>query len=440
MNKIRRRTVSVLILVLVIAAGLCVYIVKFAVNGRSWASFSANGNAYYEGRLALGTVTDRNGVVLASIDGGSRVFADERLVRVSTLHAVGDRYGNIGTGALKAFASQLVGYNPVTGLYSLDGNGATVKLTIDSKLNAAAYKAMDGRSGCVAVADYKTGEVLCMVSTPSFDPADPPTIASDDTSGVYINRFLSSSFTPGSVFKLVTLTSAIENIDSLSDWSFDCDGSLDVNGDAVTCTRAHGELKVEDALAVSCNGAFAELSLKLGGDALAKTADKLGMTGRMKISGISTAAGQFAKGADKSSDLAWSGVGQYEDQVNPAEMLRLVMAIANGGRARQMTLKSPRSLDESRLMTAATADKIAEMMSYCVKKTYGEDNFPGLALCAKSGTAEVGGGKDPNAWFVGFLQDTAHPLAFVVMVENGGWGSSAAGSVANAVLQAAVSK
>ena len=80
------------------------------------------------------------------------------------------------------------------------------------------------------------------------------------------------------------------------------------------------------------------------------------------------------------------------------------------------------------------------MMSYNVYYTYGEDNFPGLELRAKSGTAEVGIDNDPHAWFVGYIKNEDHPLAFVVIVENGGWGSSAAGSVANEVLQAAVNK
>ena len=74
---------------------------------------------------------------------------------------------------------------------------------------------------------------------------------------------------------------------------------------------------------------------------------------------------------------------------------------------------------------------------YSVAKTYGRENFPGLSLAAKSGTAEVGGGKEPNAWFVGFSTDEAFPVAFVVMIENGGSGTYSAGRVANAVLQEA---
>ena len=97
--------------------------------------------------------------------------------------------------------------------------------------------------------------------------------------------------------------------------------------------------------------------------------------------------------------------------------------------------KAPRA---ERYMEASTARKLKEMMSYNVSYSYGgEQTFPGLNMCAKTGTAEIGDG-DTHAWFVGFLNDEAHPYAFVVQVEKGGGGLSVAGSIANKVLQAAV--
>ena len=93
-----------------------------------------------------------------------------------------------------------------------------------------------------------------------------------------------------------------------------------------------------------------------------------------------------------------------------------------------------------KLIDADTADTIADMMHNNVIETYGQDRFPGMDICAKSGTAEVGGGKTPNAWFTGVLRDEATPYAFIVLVENGGGGSSVAGTVASRVLTAAVEK
>ena len=440
MKKVKRRTISVLVLIAVIAAGLGLYIVRFAIHGDDWAGFVSNGNAFSGGRLQEGRIVDRNGVTLLDISGGSYSYAEDETVRRATLHAVGDRDGNIGTSAIKMFASELLGYNPITGIYSFDGDGGTLQLTIDSELNAVAYNALAGRSGTVAVADYTTGEILCMVSTPSFDPENPPEISADDTSGVYLNRFLSSSFTPGSIYKLVTLAAAIENISDLFERDFNCSGTMQVGSDNIVCTRAHGKMKIEDALAMSCNCVFAQLALELGSATMAEYAAEYGLTGSVYVDGIGTAAGRYDEAADGSIDLAWSGVGQYNDLVNPAAMLRFVSAIANSGRAVELTqVDSFRIFNNSeRVMRSSTAERISQMMDYCVSYTYGEENFPGLQLRAKSGTAEVGGGKDPNAWFVGFLDDEEHPLAFVVLIENGGWGSAAAGSVANQVLQAAV--
>ena len=84
--------------------------------------------------------------------------------------------------------------------------------------------------------------------------------------------------------------------------------------------------------------------------------------------------------------------------------------------------------------------EIASMMNYNVVYHYGQNRFPGLNISAKTGTAEVGDGKAAHGWFVGFLNDEAHPYAFVCLVENGGSGLGAAGSVINTVLQAAIAK
>ena len=89
-------------------------------------------------------------------------------------------------------------------------------------------------------------------------------------------------------------------------------------------------------------------------------------------------------------------------------------------------------------MTSSTASALADMMADNVEKTYGTKRFPNMDICAKSGTAEVGEGKTPHAWFVGFLRNEDAPYAFVVLVENGGGGSSVAGTVAGKVLNVMV--
>ena len=434
MKKIKRRAWSALILAAALVLGLGLYVWRFATGYRRWVNFSANENLFENGALVVGTVTDRGGVLLAGVEDGKRVYAADRATRVACLHAVGDAGGNIGTGALTALADRLTGFNLVTGA---SGQGGTVVLSIDEALNRAAWDALAGRRGAVMVSDYTTGEVLCMVSSPSYDPDEGFDSSNDWYDGVYLNRCLSAAYTPGSVFKLVTLAAAIEHIDGLYDRTFTCTGSREVDGHILTCSGVHGEQTIEQALANSCNCAFAELSLELGGQTLKQYADKFGLTSQQSLSGVWTAAGSFEAGAAGSADLAWSGVGQATDLVCPAALLRYVSAIAAGGTGRELSLIAGESGGKTRLLRQDTAERIRDMMNYNVVSHYGEWNFPGLRLCAKTGTAEVGDGTS-HAWFTGFLDDPDHPYAFVVVLEHGGGGLSAAGPVANAVLQTAM--
>ena len=255
--------------------------------------------------------------------------------------------------------------------------------------------------------------------------------------GAYINRCISSTFVPGSVFKLVTLTAAIENIDDVYHRSFSCSGSLNVKGVNINCTGVHGEQTIEQALANSCNCAFGQIALELGPDIIAEYAGKLGITQQLKLDDITTAAGNYDKDSSMSAAMAWSGIGQYNDLVSPYAMMRLVSAIANDGTVVEPSLLGV-SDTKTELVSADTAQKVASMMNYNVVYKYGSSTFPGLSISAKTGTAEVGDDKPSHGWFVGFLNDEQHPYAFAVLVENGGSGLRAAGAVANTVLQAAV--
>lgn len=450
MKKVKHRTLAAFLVVALMLVCFVIFAVKYIAHGGEWASFQGNQSVYTNSVLAVGSIYDRNGVMLSTVSDGYRIYSDDELTRVSTLHAVGDPYGNIGTGALSAFREELIGYNIISGTYSVMGKGMDLYLSIDSRLNEAAYNALDGRAGAVGVFNYETGEIVCMVSSKSYDPTTEIDPDDESNNGVYVNKFISSTFTPGSTFKLVTLAAAIENIPDLYDRTFTCTGSYEIGGDEITCTSVHGDMTIEDALANSCNGVFAQLALELGADTMNKYFEKFGLNSGLDINGITTAAGNYSKGDEGSVDLAWSGAGQYEDLVNPAAMMRYVGAIANGGKTVEpklisslkyssgITAKGYRSVSSKQILSESTAEKIGSMMSYNTYKTYGQDNFPGLDLCAKSGTAEVGEGQSPHAWFTGYITNEDYPLAFVVIIENGGWGSSEAGAVANKVLQAAV--
>ena len=157
--------------------------------------------------------------------------------------------------------------------------------------------------------------------------------------------------------------------------------------------------------------------------------EDLGLTASRSINGINTAKGKFTFPDDDDASLAWAGIGQYEDLINPCTMLTYMGAIASGGRAvvpdlihsvqnpRGIPLQIPWKKHTKRLISESTADELAELMHNNVVTNYGEGNYPGLDLCAKSGTAEVGGDLEPNAWFAGFLRNEDAPYAFIVLVE-----------------------
>ena len=425
MKKVKRRATAALLIAALLVVGLAVYLVRLADDGGAWAS-------YFSGGTPGGTILDRNGVVLYSSDEDGCSFAEDWSTRVSCYHLLGDPNGNVRTGALRQFRDRLAGYSFLEGATS----GKTISLSVDSTLNVTAYSALAGRNGAVMLMDYTTGEVLCMVSSPGDDPENP---SSEPADGTYLNKCLSSSFTPGSVFKLVTLAAAIDNIPDLFERSLWCEGEMIVDGALLTCTGSHGSQTIEQALANSCNCAFGTLALELGPELMAEYAEKLGMTASLQLDGMDVLPGSFTKGGAGSVGLAWSGVGQYEDLVCPYAMLRYVSAIANGGSVYEPTLLGHGSLDrETELLSAETAQRIAEMMNYNVQNAYGSWVFPGLDVSAKTGTAEVGDGTS-HAWMTGFLNDPAHPYAFVVILEHAGGGLANAGPVANAVLQAAVS-
>lgn len=425
MKKVKNRAWSSLLIALLLVVGLGVYLVKLADNGGAWAS-------YFSGGTPGGTILDRNGVTLYSSAEDGVSYAADYTTRLACYHLIGDSTGNIRTGALRQFRDLLSGYSFING----SSSGKTLRLTVDSSLNTVAYDALAGRNGAVMLIDYTTGEVLCMVSTPADDPTNP---SGSPAEGTYINKCLSASFVPGSVYKLVTLAAAIENIPDLFERTFWCEGSSVVGGAVLNCTGSHGSQTIEQALANSCNCAFGAIALELGADTLAEYAEKLGITQELEMDGITIPAGNFDKAEAGSIGLAWSGIGQYNNLVVPYALVRYVAAIANGGSVYEPTLLGHGSLDrETQLLSADTAARIAEMMNHNVQTAYGgQYTFPGLNVSAKTGTAEVGDGTS-HAWMTGFLNDAEHPYAFVVLVEHAGGGLTNAAPIVNQVLQAAV--
>ncbi len=453
-----KRALAIYALIGAFLVGVVFLIGGFVLNGETWALKRFNQHLFTGGSLtSAGTIYDTNGTILAQTKNGERVFNDSSRIRKATLHMVGDTAGYISTGIHSIFRSELTGYNLIDGVHRLkeDGEGNNITLTLNADVCATALDALGGRKGTVGVYNYKTGEILCMVSSPTYDPERKPTdIDTDKTGkydGIYLNRFLSGVYTPGSTFKIVTAISAIDNIPDIFTQKFTCKGKMQTNGGVIYCNEksGHGTLTFEQALNKSCNVAFAQIALQLGAEKLTATAEQLGFNQAMQMDGINIAISKFdLSGADERG-IGQAGLGQHTTLVNPYHMLTIMGAIANGGTPVTpyvvksittpggLTLKKGSANTGKAYLSASTASKMVELMRSNTIHFYGDSRFPsGMQICGKTGTGEVGGDKAPHAWFVGFSQNPATPYAFVVVVENGGSGYQQAIPIANKVLAA----
>lgn len=454
MKTTANRSFALIFLVALVITGLVVLGCRFTIYGEQWATMRANEHLTRDGSfVAAGNVVDRNGEILAYTEGDERCYNESERVRRSTLHIVGDTEGYISSGVQTAYKTQLTGYNRLTGLYSLTkyNKGNDVQLTIDAQVCATAYDKLNGRNGVVAAYNYKTGELLCSVSSPDYDVENKPSAEEIEANengqyeGVYINRLLDGMYTPGSVFKVITTTCAVENMADINSWSYACDGSTEIDGVKVTCPSVHGEMSFEECLSNSCNCAFAHLSQELGKEKLTATANEYGFGKQFEFGNQLTKASLFDVSDANKGDLAWASVGQYDTLVNPYHMLTIMGSIANDGVAvlpyAVSSVKNPdgRIIDETKAetqtyITPEVASKVGALMRFTVTDNYGDWNFQELSMCGKTGTAEVEDDKEPHSWFVGFSQNEGCPVAIVVVVENGGWGSQNAMPVASAVM------
>lgn len=458
MKMITKRGIFLWIMSLAFVVGLVFMTVSLVQNGDTWVMKRFNHHVYSNGELiGAGTIYDKDGDVLAETKDGDRVYSDSATTRKSTLHVVGDPKNFISTGVQSVYSARLTGYSLLFGVHNIQkyGKGNDLKLTIDRDICDEAYKALDGRKGTVGIVNYKTGEIVCSVSSPSYDVEDVPDnlLTSERYEGVYINRLLDAHYVPGSTFKLVTAICAIENIPDIYSREWVCDGEYQPkSGVAIKCNANHGKhINFKDALAKSCNSTFAQIAIELGQEKLATTAKELGIGSAVTVSGtIDSYAGHFDTtdkiklGVDA---LGWTGIGQGNTRIAPITMLRIVSAVANGGTAVSFNIvdslanQAGKALDftlpsnQLSMMNSDVAEKLKKMMRYNVTNHYGESRYKGLNLCAKSGTAQIDSDENHNiAWFVGFMDDSEHPYAFVVAIENGNSGSQTAGPVAKRVL------
>lgn len=438
MNRIAGRAKALLLLATLLLGGFFFFVGEFWAKADKWVVFPNSPHLYSAGNIGSGVVVDRDDYLILDLNNG-RTYTEDMALRKSMLHWVGDRYGMISAPALPHYLAESSGYDLMNGLYSYGGYGAVQTLTLSASAQKVALAALGNRKGTVAVYNYKTGQLLCSVTTPTYDPDDVPAVQD----GMYMNRFTQNTFSPGSIFKIVTTAAVLEKAPHLLEETFVCNDVYQMGVDKVTCGHIHGRQTLKEAFRNSCNCAFAQIAEKLGAENLQSYVDSCGVVDSVSFDGITTAKGKFQ--ADTSPvNLAWGAIGQYTDLINPCSFLTFVGAVANGGEgvtpyvvekitAEGGTAYQAKTQTRQRVMSQETAAILQEYMRNNVATKYSDSYFPGLNVCAKTGTAEVAG-SNHNAMLAGFVMDEEYPLAFVVCVQDAGYGITVALPIASKVL------
>ncbi len=444
MNRVTKRTWLMSVFIGVLLLGMVFFLFEYTTQAGIW--IGSAGSLQSSGG---GTVVDRSGEVLLTLDQG-RTYSENATTRKSTLHWLGDRNGFISATAVNHYAGQMAGFDLFNGIYDASGEGGQEVLTISAKVQNAALEALGSRKGTIGVYNYKTGEILCAVTSPTYDPDNVPDIAGDTSGaydGVYLNRFLQSAYVPGSIFKIVTVSTALETVPDILDQTFQCYGRLEYGTEAVTCEVAHGRQNLKQAFANSCNCAFAQIAELVGKQNMVKYVNQFQVVEPLHFDGITTAKGNYDISETAQVSFAWSCIGQHSDLINPARYMTFMGAIAGGGSGAEPYIVSQvtnggeityqaKTTSTGRLMSEETAATVREYMRNNVQSVYGSGNFPGLSVCAKSGTSQLGGTEVSNAMFAGFVENEEYPLAFIVVVENGGYGSHTCVPILSKVLAA----
>nr|WP_217508918.1 penicillin-binding protein 2 [Curtobacterium pusillum] len=357
-----------------------------------------------------------------------------------------------------------------------DVQGDNVNLTIDPDVQQAAYDALGDNTGAVVAIQPKTGKILAMVSKQGYDPNS---LTSHDTQNVIDqykslesnaakplqNRAIGGDlYTPGSVFKLIVASAALEGGKYNLDSEFPNPSRLQLPGTSTYINNAEGgscgggdTVKLRTAIQYSCNIPFAELGQKLGYDAIKSMADKYGFGDAIEVPMRATAS-QYPD-VDSTAQLMLSSFGQASVRVSPLQMAMVSAGIANDGKVMQpslvdsittsdlKTVESFSPKQYSNPLSPSEASDLTEAMQSVVSSGTGTNaKIDGVDVAGKTGTAEGGTGDPYTLWFTGFAPAKDPEVAVAVVVGNGGGlgqsgvGNTVAAPVAKKVMEAVLNK
>ena len=341
--------------------------------------------------------------------------------------------------------------------------GADVQTTINAKAQKAAAQALGNQQGAVVAINYKTGAILALVTSPSYDPNQ---LSSTELSSARAawqrltkdktypmsNRATREIFPPGSTFKLITAAAALENgMQPDSQVASPAQLKLPTTntylGNDSNC--GGDKTTIDHALVVSCNTAFANLGLQLGADKLRAQAQKFGFDSSFSTD-VNSVTSHFPAKPDQ-PQTAMSAIGQFEVAATPLQMAVVAAGIANDGQVMEPYLvQEVRSADLQvlsshqpnvmrRAMSAENAQKLQQMMTHVVQSGTGtRAQIGGLTIGGKTGTAQSDKKRAPYAWFTGFSKEQSVAICVFVQSTNMSATDVAGGVVAAPIFRAVV--
>jgi penicillin-binding protein A len=464
---IRQSALAVLFGFLVLSGGLVYWQV---IRSQDLDSASSNPRAA-EASLTeqRGAIYDMSGQVLAhSVEGPDRhfqrIYTDTSLAQ--TIGYVSTRYGLDGLEAsYNGYLSGQQGSDPVTAVWDdisrQPSRGNDLVLTIDSRLQKIAAQALGDRPGAVIALDPSSGAVRAIVSAPSYDPNKledlGPTLL-QTASKPLLNRVTHGLYPPGSTYKTVTASAALDSGVVKPSDQYQCSGDgILIRGFRIACTNAPpGETQWDflHAFAYSINATFAQVAVQLGAARFTDYSHRFGIGEPLNFD-TDVSKSLVAQPGTTMDDvlLASSGFGQGQLAVTPLQMALVAAAIANHGleptpylvgevRDPDGNVISDRHPDpRGQAIRPETAATMQQFMVTAVREGFGQAaGLEGLDVAGKTGTAETGTSAASHAWFIGFAPASAPRIAVAVIVENGGAGSQAAGPIAGQIFRAVLSR
>ncbi len=420
-----------------------------------------------ESRLIRGDILSREGNVLATTlsdnDGG---YYRSYPYRNTFAHIVGySTHGVLGLESMENYTLLTCDGNIAdrisNDLAGRKNHGDNVVSTLDTAMQEAAYDAMDEKKGAVVAMNVRTGEILCVVSKPDFDPNEVIgrwDVLSESEDSVLLNRAFLGSYPPGSTFKIVTALEYLkEHGGNISDYGFECKGSFEYKGSIINCynEQSHGWMNFDDSFANSCNSSFANISSQLDKKRFADTLDEL-LFGRDLPLPFKYSKAYSDLGLDSSTDeLLQTGIGQGKTLISPIHMLMITSAIANDGILMKPyvvseiqntdggVIRKTRIREYGRIIDETYAAGLRKMMREVVVNGTGRRAFDtqGYDISGKTGSAEYSSNKSlSHAWFTGFAGTDEPEIAVTVIVEGGGSGGAVAVPIAKRVFDAYYNK